>query len=89
VSTDLQVLEVDRMEDNSAPDELILVAAMETLSQCDGYAVLFGDPQTGEVDAHGPYDGLTATIEADRLRREFDRGGLEDVRVDVVRWHRD
>ena len=75
------------MENNGTPDELILVA-MEALSQCDGYAVLAGDPQTGEVDAHGPYDGLTATIEADRLRRDFDSGGLEDVRVDVVRWHR-
>jgi hypothetical protein len=79
---------VIRLDDNGTPDEVILVKAMETLSQCDGYAVLAGDPQTGEVDAHGPFDGLTATIEADRLRRDFDSGGLEDVRVDVVRWHR-
>lgn len=76
------------MDDNGTPDEVTLVSAMETLSQCDGYAVLAGDPQTGEVDVHGPFDGLTATIEADRLRRDFDSGGLEDVRVDVVRWHR-
>ena len=76
------------MEDNGTPDEVTLLEAMESLSQCDGYAVLAGDPQTGEVDAHGPYDGLSATIEADRLRRDFDRGGLEDVRVEVVRWHR-
>jgi hypothetical protein len=79
---------VIRLDDNGTPDEVILVKAMETLSQCDGYAVLAGDPQTGEVDARGPFDGLTATIEADRLRRDFDSGGLEDVRVDVVRWHR-
>jgi hypothetical protein len=82
-----EVLEVIAMEDNVAPDEVSLVTAMETLSQCDGYAVLAGDPQTGEVDAHGPYDGLSATVEADRLRREFDDGGLEDVQVEVVRWH--
>jgi hypothetical protein len=44
-------------------------------------------PQTGEVDAHGPFDGLTATIKADQLRRDFDRGGLEDVTVGVVRLH--
>jgi hypothetical protein len=81
------VLEVIRMEQNGAPDEVTLVTAMETLSQCDGYAVLAGDPQTGEVDAHGPYDGLSATVEADRLRRDFDSGGLEDVKVEVVRWH--
>src|SRR3712207_7563815 len=52
---------------------------------CDGYVVLAVDPQTGEVDAHGPYDGLTATVKADQLRRDFDRGGLEDVEVGVVR----
>ena len=82
------MLEVIPMEDNGTPDEVRLLEAMESLSQCDGYAVLAGDPQTGEVDAHGPYDGLAATVEADRLRRDFDRGGLEDVRVEVVRWHR-
>jgi hypothetical protein len=75
------------MEDNGL-DDVTLASALEKLSQCDGYAVLAGDPQTGEIDAHGPYDGLTAVIEADRLRRDFDRGGLEDVQVDVVRWHR-
>jgi hypothetical protein len=74
------------MED-AAPDDATLVAAAEKLMRCDGYVVLAGDPQTGEVDAHGPFDGLSATIEADRLRRDFDRGGLEDVTVDVVRWH--
>jgi hypothetical protein len=76
------------MEDNGGLDDLTFASALEKLSQCDGYAVLAGDPQTGEIDARGPYDGLTAVIEADRLRRDFDRGGLEDVRVDVVRWHR-
>lgn len=76
------------MDENRTPDDVTLATAMETLSQCDGYAVLAGDPQTGELDAHGPFDGLTAVIEADRLRRDFDSGGLEDVRVDVVRWHR-
>ena len=63
------------------------MAAAEKLTQCDGYVVIAVDPQTGEVDAHGPFDGLTATIKADQLRHEFDRGGLEDVTVGVVRLH--
>jgi hypothetical protein len=64
-----------------------LVAAAEQLGQCDGYIVLAVDPQTGEVDAHGPYDGMAATLKADRLRHEFDEGGLTDVSVGVVRLH--
>jgi hypothetical protein len=75
------------MEDDGGLDEVVLATALEKLSQCDGYAVIAGDPQTGEIDAHGPFDGLSALIEADRLRRDFDRGGLEDVHVQVVRWH--
>ena len=75
------------MPDYPVSDDATLVAAAEKLTQCDGYVVLAVDPQTGEVDAHGPFDGLTATIKADQLRRDFDRGGLEDVRVGVVRLH--
>ena len=71
----------------NAPAEAALVAAAEQLARCDGYIVLAVDPQTGEVDAHGPFDGLTATIKADQMRHDFDRGGLEDVRVGVVRLH--
>ena len=37
----------------------------------DATVVLAVDPQTGEVDAHGPFDGLTATVKADQLRRDF------------------
>lgn len=66
---------------------LDLVVVAERLDQCDGYVVLTVDPQTGELDAHGPYAGLPATAEADRLRREFDCGGLPDVEVRVVRLH--
>jgi hypothetical protein len=73
--------------ESTSPGDATLVAAAEKLTQCDGYVVLAVDPQTGEVDAHGPYDGLTATIKADRLRHDFDRGGLEDVTVGVVRLH--
>jgi hypothetical protein len=73
--------------DYPVSDDATLVAAAEKLTQCDGYVVLAVDPQTGEVDAHGPFDGLTATIKADRLRHEFDSGGLEDVTVGVVRLH--
>ena len=79
--------EVIRCRRTRRPDEATLVAAAEKLTQCDGYVVLAVDPQTGEVDAHGPFDGLTATIKADQLRRDFDRGGLEDVTVGVVRLH--
>jgi hypothetical protein len=71
----------------NAPANAALVAAAEQLGQCDGYIVLAVDPQTGEVDAHGPYDGLSATLKADRLRHEFDEGGLTDVSVGVVRLH--
>ena len=75
------------MPENKTSDEMALVTAAEKLGQCDGYVVLAVDPQTGEVDAHGPYDGLIATLKADRLRRDFDQGGLEDVTVGVVRLH--
>ena len=75
------------MPENTTSDEAALVAAAEKLGQCDGYIVLAVDPQTGEVDAHGPFDGMMATIKADQLRRDFDAGGLEDVTVGVVRLH--
>ncbi|HWM58421.1 MAG TPA: hypothetical protein VNO83_11350 [Pseudonocardia sp.] len=75
------------MPEYTTADEATLVAAAVKLTQCDGYIVLAVDPQTGEVDAHGPFDGLVATVKADQLRRDFDRGGLEDVRVGVVRLH--
>lgn len=75
------------MPENTMSDEAAFVAAAEKLGQCDGYVVLAVDPQTGEVDAHGPYDGITATVKADKLRRDFDQGGLEDVTVGVVRLH--
>lgn len=74
------------MPENTSHDETLIDAA-EKLAQCDGYVVLAVDPQTAEVDAHGPFDGLRASITADQLRRDFDRGGLEDVTVRVVRLH--
>ncbi|OLM10401.1 hypothetical protein Ae505Ps2_0524 [Pseudonocardia sp. Ae505_Ps2] len=77
----------DPMPENTTSEEQTLIAAAEKLTQCDGYVVLAVDPQTGEVDAHGPFDGMTATIKADQLRRDFDRGGLEDVSIGVVRLH--
>jgi hypothetical protein len=64
-----------------------LSAAVEQLQKCDGYIVLSLDPQTGEIDAHGPYDGLVATLTAGRKRQEFDDGELHDVHVGVVRLH--
>lgn len=59
-----------------------------SLSDCDGYVVLVVDPETGEADAHGPYDGLGATGHAQQLRSDFDRAELADVQVRVVRLHR-
>ncbi|MGH3797412.1 MAG: hypothetical protein ACRDSP_21295 [Pseudonocardiaceae bacterium] len=59
-----------------------------SLYQCDGYVVLTVDPETGEADAHGPYDGLGATRHAQQLRTDFDRAELADVLVNVVRLHR-
>jgi hypothetical protein len=63
------------------------IAVQTDLDRCDGYVVLAVDPQTGEVDAHGPYPGLDALQTADGLRRTLDREGLDDVVVRVVRWH--
>lgn len=59
------------------------------LDRCDGYVVLAADPQTGEVDAHGPFPGVAALTTADGTRARLDREGLEDIVVRVVRWHRD
>ncbi|MFN2494867.1 MAG: hypothetical protein ABR608_03020 [Pseudonocardiaceae bacterium] len=59
-----------------------------SLYDCDGYVVLVVDPETGEADAHGPFDGLGATHHAQLLRSDFDRAGLADVLVHVVRLHR-
>lgn len=64
-----------------------LVDQFRSLHDCDGYVVLAVDPETGEADAHGPYDGLGATQRAEQLRRDFDRGELGDVLVYVVRLH--
>jgi hypothetical protein len=64
-----------------------LLAAAEDLDECDGYVVLVFDPQTGELDAHGPYEGVDATIRAEEMRTEFDSDGLRDVIVRISRLH--
>lgn len=64
-----------------------LLAAATDLDECDGYVVLVFDPQTGELDAHGPYEGVAATFRAEEMRREFDSDGLRDVMVRVSRLH--
>ena len=63
------------------------VGAIAALDHCDGYVVLAADPQTGEVDAHGPFAGLGAVTAAEDLRATFDREDLTDVVVQIVRWH--
>ena len=59
------------------------------LDACDGYVVLAFDPQTGEVDAHGPFRGLDALEAAESMRATLDREDLTDVVVRVVRWHQE
>jgi hypothetical protein len=63
------------------------LTALAELDDCDGYVVLAVDPQTGEVDAHGPYPGMGALRAAEEMRETLDREELEDVVVRVVRWH--
>lgn len=48
------------------------------------FVVVAYDPQTGEVDSYGPYDGRAAATECRRRRAAFDDGDLEDVIVVVV-----
>lgn len=64
------------------------VDAEAGLDGCDGYLVMVVDPQTGEVDAHGPYTGVRALHAADETRTRFDREELDDVVVRIVRYHR-
>ncbi|MCD2192330.1 hypothetical protein LQ327_02825 [Actinomycetospora endophytica] len=63
------------------------IDAVAALDDCDGYVVLMIDPQTAEVDAHGPYGGPDAAVAAERLRGSLDSEGLDDVMVRIVRLH--
>lgn len=65
----------------------LLVDRLVSLSRCPSYAVLVVDTETLEVDAYGPYDGLGATVAADRFRIELDAEGLREVIVGVSRLH--
>jgi hypothetical protein len=67
-----------------APDWLDAVAALD---ECDGYVVLMIDPQTAEVDAHGPFGGPDAAVAAEALRTSLDAEDLGDVAVRIVRLH--
>lgn len=72
------------MNDRSAA----LLAAAADLDECDGYVVLVFDPETAELDAHGPYEGVEATLRLEEMRKEFDDDGLRDVVVRISRLHR-
>jgi hypothetical protein len=61
--------------------------ALVALDECDGYVVLMIDPQTAEVDAHGPFGGPDAAVAAEALRTSLDSEGLADVAVRIVRLH--
>jgi hypothetical protein len=64
-----------------------LIERLAELDACDGYVVLVRDPQTGETDAHGPFDGPSAVGEADRTRLRFDLDELDDIQVTITRLH--
>jgi hypothetical protein len=66
----------------------MLLERVHDVDACDGYLVVVTDPDTGAVDAHGPFDGVGAATDADRRRHELDAEELTDVHVTVVRWHR-
>lgn len=66
----------------------MLLERVHDVDACDGYLVVVADPDTGAVDAHGPFDGVGAATDADRRRHELDAEQLHDVHVTVVRWHR-
>lgn len=64
-----------------------LIETFAAITACDGYIVLVHDAQTGEIDAHGPFDGFGAVFEADRARLQFDIDELDDIAVTVSRLH--
>jgi hypothetical protein len=64
-----------------------LIERLADLDACDGYVVLIRDAQTGETDAHGPFDGLGAIGEADRTRLRLDLDEIDDISVTVTRLH--
>ncbi len=74
----------DRGRRPAEPDWFDAVAALD---ECDGYVVLMIDPQTAEVDAHGPFGGPEAAVAADALRTSLDSEDLADVAVRIVRLH--
>jgi hypothetical protein len=76
------------MDPLSASEAAWLSEWILRLDACEGYVVLIADPETQEIDVYGPYDGIQASLTADRLRGEFDTDDLADVDVRVVRWHR-
>ena len=75
----------DELRDDAAAVDWIGAAA--ALDECDAYALVVVDPQTGDVDSYGPYGGVAAVAAADEARRAFDAEGLDDVVVRVTRMH--
>jgi hypothetical protein len=76
-----------RTPDLDGPREEDWVERVAALDECDGYVVLMVDPQTAEVDAHGPFGGPEAAVAAESLRSSLDAEGLDDVAVRIVRLH--
>jgi hypothetical protein len=71
-----------------AAERTAFLRRIRELDNCDGYLVIVVDPHTGEVDAYGPYDGMTATDCAERFRGDFDSADLADVQIMVTRFYR-
>ena len=76
---------LDAVGEGATAGRVDWLTALVELDDCDGYVVLAVDPQTGEVDAHGPYPGMGALRAAEELRETLDREELGDVVVRVVR----
>lgn len=77
----------DELHDPSDEQVRRRAAAEGPLDQAGDYAVVVVDPQTGEIDVHGPFSGPNAVLEAGRRRDEFDRADLGDVVIQVARLH--
>jgi hypothetical protein len=63
----------------------VLVSARRRSGESQSYIVIVADPSTGEIDAHGPSEGIEALCLADEMRRDLDMMGLYDIKVRVVR----
>ena len=67
--------------------ETVLLGDDVDVDACDGYTVLVVDQQLGEVDSYGPYHHAEAEAERLRRRRAVEADALDDVHVQLARFH--